>query len=399
VVGITESMLTILYAIGFGLAMSVTPMVSRRIGEGDARAASRATTQATFLGILVSLPFAVLGLFFAKDLLVLMDVAPDTIAKGSGYTSVMLTANVVILLLFLNNAAFRGAGNAAFAMRALWLSNGINCILDPCLIFGLGPFPELGVTGAAVATTIGRGTGVLYQFWHLRNGSSRIVLRGDALRFDAKAALGLLRLSLGGIGQFLVATCSWVVLFRIVARFGDAALAGYTIGIRILLFTLLPGWGVGNAAATLVGQNLGAGNPDRAARAVRITGIYNMVFLGIVTLLMITCAEPLVALFTDLPEVRQHAAACVRTIAYGYPLYAWGMVTVQGLNGAGDTMTPTLINVVCFWVIEMPLAWLLAVPADQGPSGVFWSVAIAESLMAALALVVFRRGRWKTRTV
>lgn len=398
-VGLTESMLTILYAVGFGLAMSITPMVSRRIGEGDPRGASLAATQAIGLALLVSLPFCVAGVLWPQDLLRLMGASPETIAEGWGYTSLMLGTNFVILLLFLNNAVFRGAGDPAIAMRALWLANGINLVLDPCLIFGWGPFPELGVTGAAVATLCGRSAGVIYQFWHLRSGRSRVVLRGDALRFDPQAAIGLLRLSLGGIGQCLVATCSWVALFRIVAPFGDAALAGYTIGIRILLFTFLPAWGLSNAAATLVGQNLGARHPDRAEQSVWLTGVYNMLFLGSVTLLMVTCAEPLVAVFSELPEVQRHAADCVRVIAYGYPLYAWGMVLVQAFNGAGDTLTPTWLNMIFFWLLEVPLAWLLAQPLGLGPAGVFWSVTIAEASLALASLLVFRRGRWKTRQV
>jgi putative MATE family efflux protein len=284
-------------------------------------------------------------------------------------------------------------------MRVLVLSNGINCVLDPCLIFGLGPFPRLGVMGAAVATCTGRGLGVLYQLWHLRSGRHRIVLRGDALRFDPRAAFNLLKLSAGGIGQMLIATCSWMALFRITAGFGKEAVAGYTIGVRILVFTILPAWGLANAAATLVGQNLGAGDPARAERAVWLTGTYNMVFLGSVTLLMIGCAGPLADLFTDDAAVRPYAVACVRTLAYGYPLYAWGMVTVQALNGAGDTLTPTWINLFCFWVLELPLAYVLARPAGWGPDGVFWSVAIAESLMAVIAFQAFRSGRWKLRKI
>ncbi len=398
-VGLTESMMTILYAVGIGLAMSVTPLVARRIGEGDPAAAARAGTQAIGLAVLVSLPVALIGILWAEDLLLLMGAQPETAAEGWGYTGFMLGSNLVVMLLFVNNAIFRGAGDPALAMRALWLANGINIVLDPILITGWGPFPELGVTGAAVATTIGRSCGVLYQFWHLRSGKSRIVLRGANLRFDPASALSLLRLSLGGIGQFLVATCSWVVLFRIVAPFGDAALAGYTIGIRILMFTFLPAWGLSNAAATLVGQNLGAGHPDRAAAAVWRTGVYNMTFLAVVTVVMVAFAEPLVGLFTALPAVQGHAADCVRIISYGYPLYAWGMVLVQAFNGAGDTMTPTWLNVLFFWVIEVPLAWLLARSLEQGPAGVFWAVTIAEAGMAAGAFLVFRRGRWRQRTV
>ena len=284
-------------------------------------------------------------------------------------------------------------------MRSLWLANGINIVLDPCFILGLGPFPELGVTGAAVATTIGRGTGVVYQLWALRTGTGRIRLAGPAAHFEPKVMLRLFRTSLGGIGQFLISTASWVALMRIMAPFGSQAVAGYTIAIRILVFAILPAWGLANAAATLVGQNLGAGRPDRAARSVWLTGVYNMAFLGSVAVVMIAWPGALMAFFTDDPAVSEVGSHALRVIAYGYVFFAWGMVMVQAFNGAGDTVTPTWINFFCFWCFQIPLAWWLSGMADIGTSGVFWAVTLAESLLAVVAMLLFRRGTWKTQVV
>ena len=394
-VGLTESMLTIIYALAIGLAMGATAMVARRIGEKDEKGAVRAATQAIAVGLgagaLVGLPCAI----FAVDLLRLMGASSAVIEVGGGYTSLLLGTNVVIMLLFLNNAIFRGAGDPALAMRTLWLANGINIALDPCLIFGLGPFPELGVTGAAVATTIGRGTGVLYQLWMLRRGVGRVRLHGPDFRIDPAVLLELLRVSAGGVAQFLIATASWVALMRIVSPFGDEAIAGYTIAVRIVVFAILPAWGVANAAATLVGQNLGARKPDRAERSVWWTGVYNTVFLGGVTVLFVLFAPSLIGLFTDNERTLAIGVDALRIVSYGYVFYAWGMVLTQAFNGAGDTMTPTWINLVCFWMIQIPLAWTLARVVGLGPSGVFWSVAGAESILAVVAAWVFRRGGWK----
>lgn len=398
-VGLTESMLTLIYAVAIGLSMSATAMVSRRIGEGDPRAASATAAQAIYLAFGIA---AIAGLpcwFFASELLQLMGASASVVEGGSTYTAILLGSNVVIMLLFLNNAAFRGAGDAAFAMRALWLANGINLVLDPCLIFGLGPFPELGVTGAAIATTCGRGAGVVYQFVALRRGRGRIALRDGALRPRFDIVFRLLRVSVGGIGQFLIATASWVALMRFVAPFGSVALAGYTIAVRIVIFALLPSWGLANAAATLVGQNLGAQRPDRAERAVWLTGIYNMVFLVGVAVVFVTLAPWLVALFTDDRAVKPIAESALRIISYGYVFYAWGMVLTQAFNGAGDTTTPTWINAICFWMLQIPLAWWLSRGGGLGPDGVFWAVAGAESVLAIVAASVFRRGTWKARVV
>jgi putative MATE family efflux protein len=398
-VGLTESLLTLIYAVACGLAMATTAMVARRVGEKRIRAASVAGGQAIWVGVgvgaLTGLPCSLL----APRLLEWMGAEPGVVAGGSAYAAVLLGTNVVILLLFLNNAVFRGAGDAAFAMRSLWLANGINLVLDPCLIFGLGPFPELGVTGAAVATLCGRGAGVTYQFYALRAGRSRVVLRRWALRLRAPVVLRLLRISVGGIGQFLIATASWIVLMRLVAPFGSAALAGYTIAVRIVIFALLPSWGLSNAAATLVGQNLGARRPERAERAVWLTGLCNMAFLGIVTVVFVTLAPRLVAVFTDDGAVAPVAEASLKIISYGYVFYAWGMVLTQAFNGAGDTMTPTWLNLIGFWMLQIPLAWWLAGGAGLGPAGVFWAIAVAESFLAVLAAGVFRLGRWKEREV
>jgi putative MATE family efflux protein len=398
-VGLTESLLTLLYAVAIGLSMAATATVARRIGEKDEKAAARAGMQAIWLGIGIAAVIGIPSLFLAPRYLELMGASTSVIEEGSGYTRILLGANVVIMLLFLNNAVFRGAGDATIAMRSLWLANGINVVLDPCLIFGLGPFPELGVTGAAIATTIGRGTGVLYQVVAFRSQKSRIRLEGDALLLRPKILFRLIRVSLGGIGQFLIATASWVALMRIVSQYGSAATAGYTIAVRIVIFALLPSWGLANAAATLVGQNLGAERPDRAERSVWMTGRYNMYFLLGVTALFVTFAPWIVAIFTDDPDVVPIAVASLRIISYGYIFYAWGMVFTNAFNGAGDTVTPTWLNAICFWALQIPMAWILANEAGWGPNGVFWSVAIAESILTVMAGLVFSRGRWKQTAV
>ncbi len=328
-----------------------------------------------------------------------MGGSPELIAVGSMYTTVMLGGSVTITLLFLINAIFRGAGDAAVAMRVLWLANGINIVLDPCLIFGLGPFPELGITGAAVATTIGRGTGVVFQLWILFRGSSRIRLVVSQLRLDPKVILRLLRVSIGGIMQFLIATSSWIALVRIVGQFGSTAVAGYTIAIRIIIFAILPSWGMANAAATLVGQNLGAQQPDRAESSAWRAGLYNMFFLVSMALIFITFAEFFILLFTDDPEVVAYGVDCLRYVCYGYGFYAYGMVIVQAFNGAGDTTTPTLINFFCYWLFQVPLAYVLAGSTPLGPKGVFLAITAAESLIAIVGILVFRRGRWKQRVI
>ena len=395
--GITETALDLVYAIAIGFSFAVTALVSRRYGEGDRRGAARAGVQAIGLGIAVSLALGIVGMIFAPRVLALMGADAATVAVGTTHARVMYAGMATIILLFLNNAILRGAGDAQAAMRALWLSNGINIVLDPCLIFGLGPFPELGLPGAAVATTIGRGTGVLYQFWVLARGS-RIRIRREDIRTQWAVMRNLCRVSVGGIGQMLADMLPWILLIRIIASFGTMAVAGWVIAIRVALFVILPCWGLSNAASTLVGQNLGAGKPDRAERAVWITGGWNMAFMALVTGVFVVFAPDIAALFTDEPEVLRTAATALRVVSYGYVFYALGMVTRQAFNGAGDTRTPTWIDLVCFWLFEIPLAWLLSRTA-LGVDGVFWAVAIAYSLSAVVSTLVFRRGGWKTTSV
>lgn len=398
-VGLTESMMTIVYAIGLGLAMSTTATVARRVGEGDPEGAARAGAQAVTLVFVVGISLGLPCLVFGEDLLRLMGASQDAVAMGSGYTRIVLGSNLVVLLLFVQNAIFRGAGDAMLALKSLWLANLVNCCLDPLFIFGWGPIPAMGVTGAGVATLCGRGIGVVYQIMALRRGAGRVRLHASVWRLDVPAMVSLVRLSLFGILQFLIATASWVALNRIAAHFGDHAVAGYTVGIRILVFTYLPAWGLSNAVATLVGQNLGARDPPRAERAVWKVMGYNVVFMTAVGAVMLVFPEPLVAVFSDEESVRSTAAHCLRIFACGYPMFAIGMVLVQAINGAGDTVTPTWINFVAFWIVEIPIAWWLAVETGVGVVGVFWSVVVGESLMALLALWVFRRGGWKTRQV
>ena len=398
-VGLTESMLTIVFALAMGLSMGTAATVARRIGEKNEEAAAHAAAQSIMLGLGVSVVIGAAGFFFAGDLLRLMGAEAGVVEKGAGYPRIIFGTNVVIVLLFLNNAIFRGAGDASIAMRALFLGNAINLALDPCFIFGVGPIPAMGVAGSAVATTIGRGTAVLYQFWVLGRGASRVRIGARHLRPDFAAMLGLVRISLGGTFQFLIATASWVVIVRIVSRFGSAAVAGYTVAVRILIVALLPSWGMSNAAATLVGQNLGAGKPGRAERSVWLTGLANMGFLAGVTVLFLVFADEFVHIFTDDPAVVPYAVDCLRYVSYGYVFYAWGMVLVQAFNGAGDTWTPTLINLFCFWVFEIPLAYVLALRAGLGAKGVFLAITVAESLLAVIGLFVFRGGRWKTKQV
>jgi putative MATE family efflux protein len=397
-VGVTEALLTVVFAVAIGLGMSTTAMVARRIGEKDEEGAARTAAQAVALGVLLSLPVALLGIFKGGDLLALMGAPSSVVEAGRGYAGWVLGGSPAIFLLFLINAIFRGAGDAAIAMRSLWLANAVNIVLDPCLIFGLGPFPELGLTGAGIGTTIGRAVGVAYQL-HALSGRGRVAVRRRHLRIEWDVMWRLMKLSMGGIGQFLIATASWMGLVRILTPYGSVALAGYTIALRIIVVAILPSWGMSNAAATLVGQNLGAGKPERAERSVWLTGLYNMIFLAAVALTFIVFAEPLIGLFSPDPAVRAVGANCLRIISYGYVFYAWGMVMVQAFNGAGDTATPTYVNLCCYWLFQIPLAWTLARGADMGPQGVFLAITIAESVLAVVGILCFRRGTWKTRVV
>jgi putative MATE family efflux protein len=397
-VGVTESLLTVVFAAAIGLSMSTTAMVARRIGEKDEEGASRTAVQAIALGLLLSVPLGVFGVLRGGDLLALMGAPPSVVESGRGYAAWVLGGNTAIFLLFLINAIFRGAGDATLAMRSLWVANAVNIVLDPCLIFGLGPFPELGLTGAGIGTTVGRAVGVLYQLRALA-GRGRVAVRRRHLRVEWGVLWRLVKVSVGGIGQFLIATASWLGLVRILTPFGSAALAGYTIALRIIVVAILPSWGMSNAAATLVGQNLGAGKPDRAERSVWLAGLYNMVFLGAVAVVFIAFAEPLIGVFSPDPAVREIGASCLRVISYGYVFYAWGMVMVQAFNGAGDTTTPTLVNLACYWMLQIPLAWGLARGLGMGPLGVFLAITIAESVLAVVGILCFRRGTWKARVV
>jgi len=398
-VGITESLLTIIFAIALGLSMATTAVVARRTGEKDSQGASTAAVQGIILGILASIPIGLIGILFAPALLRFMGAEPEVISTGGGYARIILGGNAAVMLLFLINAVFRGAGDAAIAMRALWLGNIVNLLLDPCLIFGLGPFPELGVTGSAVATTIGRGLGVVYQVSVLFSTKSRISVRMRDIRFEPAIARSMLKISFGGMLQYLVATASWAALVRLVAAFGSAALAGYTIALRLIVVALLPSWGMSNAAATLVGQNLGANKPDRAEKSVWITGVANMFVLGAVAVFFILFAEGLIGVFTSDADVIANGVACLRIVSYGYVFYAYGMVMVQSFNGAGDTFTPTLINLGCYWLFQIPLSAYLALRTSLGSHGVFLAITISESALALVAMLAFRRGRWKKQKV
>lgn len=398
-VGLTESMLLLVFAIGMGLSLSTTAMVARRIGEGDPQDAAVAGMQAIFLGLIISAVIGVPCLIYAPNLLRLMGATPDIVAVGSGYARIALGGSGVVLMLFLNNAIFRGAGDAAIAMRLLWLSNIINLILDPCLIFGLGPFHKFGVTGAALATFTGRGIGVLYQFYRVLAGTERIRILRRQIRVNWLVLVRLFRVSLTGIGQFAIAQTSWIGLVRIVSLFGADAVAGYTIAVRIMIFAILPSWGLSNAAATLVGQNLGAKQPERAETSVWRTGFYNMLFLGSVGVAFLLFAEPIVRMFTSDPQIVRLAASALRILSYGNIGYAYEMVMLQAFNGAGDTITPTVVNFFGFWLFEIPLAYWLAIQRGFHASGVYWSITIAEALIAVASILLFRRGRWKGQQI
>jgi putative MATE family efflux protein len=394
-VGLTEGVVTIVYAVGMGLGMTATAFVARRTGEKKMKEAGESAVQAILLTLLMSLPISAAGLFFAEDILKLMGASEAVLAQGVNYTRIVIGGNVIIMLLFLNNAILRGAGDASSAMRVLWLANILNIALGPVFIFGLGPIPAMGVTGAAVATTIGRGIGVLYQFYILFSGKAliRIHLRD----FSPRASLiwEMFKVSLGGIGQSIIISASWIFLVRIISTFGDQAVAGYTYALRIIIFTILPSWGFSNAAATLVGQNLGAGQPERAERSVWKAALYNMIFLGLVAVVFFLFAENLIRIFSDNPVVIGHGVDCLRIICLGYLSFAYGMVMSQAFNGAGDTRTPIIMNIICFWMLQIPLAWALAIGFDIGVPGVYIAVVIADTALAVISIIWFRRGKWK----
>ncbi len=392
-VGLTEAMETIVFGVAMGLCAGATAFVARRIGEKDREGASAAAGQAVLIALFFSVLLGIPSALYARTLLGWMSPDPSVIAHGYGYTTIMFAGTYSILLIFLINAIFRGAGDAAIAMRVLMLSNAVNLVLDPCLIFGWGPFPALGVTGSAIATTIGRTVGVAYQFHRLFSPGDRLGVRLEHLRPNWHLIWEMTKVNTPAMVQYLIGTASWLMLARIVAQFGSIATAGYTIAIRIIVFTILPSWGLGGAAATLMGQNLGAGKPDRSERAAWLCGFYNMIFLGLVSIVFIFYAEPLVRIFTTEQPVVDVAKSALRLISYGYLLYAYGLVMVQAFNGAGDTMTPTIINVFCYWIFQLPMAHYLA--GQWGPNGAFTAVTLTESLIAICGILAFRAGRWK----
>lgn len=396
VVGLTESVLTIVYSVAMGLSMGATAMVARRVGEKDTTGAAASALQSIYVGFAIAVITGVTGFFFYKDILIMMGASDGIISTGSGYTRWMFAGNFSVMLLFLINAVFRGAGNAAVAMRSLWFANILNMILDPIFIFGLGPIPEFGVEGAAIATNIGRTAGVVYQVIYLIRGKGILKIHQAPLAVNWGIIVRLLKVSAGGTGQFLIASASWILLVKIMSSFGSAALAGYTIAIRVIMFTILPSWGMSNASATLVGQNLGAGQPDRAEKSVWKTGFFNMLFLAFVMVVFLFFSAPILQLFTIEEDVIFYGTRCLQIIAFGYIFYGYGMVIAQSFNGAGDTTTPTVLNLFAFWFFQIPLAYVLAVRFEFGPEGVYAAIPIAESALAIVGIIIFRRGKWKT---
>ena len=396
VIGLTESLLAIVYSVAWGVSMGATALVARRVGEKDNEGAAVAGVQAILVGLLCSLFVTLVGIFFYKDLLHLMGASESVIEVGSRFTFWMLTGNISIMMLFLINGIFRGAGNAAIAMRALWLANLFNMVLDPILIFGWGPIPAFGVEGAAISTTIGRSLGVVYQLFYLFSDKGIVRMNSKNFKIDWKIIKQVINVSAGGTGQFLISSASWVFLARIISHFGSAAMAGYTIAIRVIVFTILPSWGMANASATLVGQNLGAGQPERAEKSVWKTGFYNMIFLGFIMVIFLFLSSPILKFFSSDESVVGYGTQCLQIVAFGYLFYGYGMVITQSFNGAGDTRTPILLNLFGFWCFQIPLAYLLAIQFDFGPNGVYAAIAIAESAIAIAGIYLFRLGRWKT---
>jgi putative MATE family efflux protein len=398
-VGLTESMLTLIYAIAIGLSIGATATVARRIGEHNPDGAARAAVQSIALGLIVSIVLALIGAPLAPKLLWLMGASPSVIANGVWFTRIMLAGNVTVVMLFMINAIFRGAGDAAIAMRVLWFANAINIVLGPCFIFGLGPFPKLGIAGAAVATNIGRGAGALYAFSRLVRKGGRFEIQRRHFRLEPAIMGRLVRLSANGTFQVFIGMASWIGLVRTISTFGTDALAGYVVGIRVIIFALLPSFGMSNAAATMVGQALGAKHPERAERAVWKAGFYNFIFLGSVGLIFVLFARPIIGLFTHDPAVAPYGVDCLRIVACGFLFYAYGMVLTQSFNGAGDTWTPTILNLFVFWLWELPLAYVLAVVFGFGPRGVFLAITIAFSTLAIVSAIFFKRGKWKLKIV
>ena len=399
IVGLTESVMALIYAVAFGLAIGATATIARRTGEKDEEGAAKSAAHVLYLGIIVSLLISAIGLIFAPYILRSLGGDPHIIAEGSVFMRIMIGGNAAVLFIFLLNAIFRGAGDAAIAMRVLWLANILNMILAPMFIFGVGFFPELGVTGAAVGTTIGRSCGVLYAAWHLFRPGGRIHVHRDSWRFDPSLLWKLLRLSSTGVLQLLIGTASWTALMPIVAGFGEVAIAGYVISLRVVIFALLPALGLSNAAATMVGQNLGAGKPERAEAAVWTAAKFNTAFYFGVGVVFWLFGNEIIGFFSPDPEVLRYGRSALHIIAYGFAFYGLGMVLETAFNGAGDTWTPTYLNFFVFWLFEIPTAYVLAYYFELGPDGVFWSITVAFSLLAIASAVLFKRGRWKLKEV
>jgi putative MATE family efflux protein len=392
---LTEASLTILYSVAWGLAIGVTAMVARRAGEKNFQAAGDIASQAIVIGVFLSLIISVFGFIYPKEILSFLGAADAVVEENYLFTQIMLTGNIVIVLLFINNAVFRGIGNASIAMKALILANAINIILDPMLILGIGPFPKLGVVGAAVATTIGRFVAVVYQFYHLFNGKALIKLVPRQFVINLKLIRSILNTSFGGMFQFMIGSCSWIFLAMIIAESGTAAVSGYGTAIRICIFTILPAWGLANAAATLVGQNLGANQPERAEKSVWRTAFLTLCFFAVVALIFFFFGENLMQFFTQDKEAVKAGTLCLHVLAIGYVFFAYGMIISQAFNGAGDTKTPTYINLFVFWALQIPLAFLFAKYLKMGPLGVYIAIGISESVLALICIVIFRKGKWK----
>ncbi|MGK7389141.1 MAG: MATE family efflux transporter [Candidatus Cyclobacteriaceae bacterium M2_1C_046] len=398
-VGLTETYLFLLYSVAIGLSMAITAIIARRVGEKRPGEAGKAAIQSILIAVAVAVPFAAVGIFFAREMLTFMGADPWSLEHGYRYTQWMLGSSILIMLLFVINAIFRGAGDAAIAMRVLWIANGINILLDPVLIFGFGPIPALGIEGAAIATTIGRGIGVALQIWLLLKGGKHIKVTLQQLVFDLKTMLNILKTSIGGVGQMIVGMTSWIFLMRILADISSEAVAGATISLRIMMFMMMPAWGFSNAAATLVGQNLGANNPDRAEATVWKVGIYNMCYLVLVSVIFFFYNHELIGIFSGDPNVIRIGGEWIRILSYSFFVYGWWMVATQAFNGAGDTRTPTYINLVFFWIIQIPLSYYLAIQLGWQHSGVFWGVFISETSVSLFTLWLFTRGKWKNAQV
>lgn len=399
IVGLTESVMALIYAVAFGFAIGATATVARRSGEGDEAGAAKSAAHVIYCGVLVSLVISALGIIFAPEILTILGPKPHILEEGSRFMRIMVGGNAVVLFIFLLNAIFRGAGDAAVAMRVLILANGLNMILSPCFIYGVAFFPELGVIGAAVGTTIGRGIGVAYAAWNLFRPGGRIHVDRESWRFDPALLWKLIKLSATGVVQLLIATASWTALMPIMAGFGEVAIAGYVIALRVVMFALLPALGLSNAAATMVGQNLGAGKPERSEAAVWKAAWLNAAFYFVIGLVFLFFSNPIIGIFTQEPEVLRYGTSALHIIAYGFAFYGLGMVLETAFNGAGDTWTPTYLNLLIFWIFEIPLAYILAYHFEMGPDGVFWAITLAFSLLAVASGLLFRRGKWKLKVV